>query len=326
MLEAGRIIGIGSAYVEGKIESDNLHLPLEKDQLPAFLDTHPEADLYAGGSIPNILTSCARVSGNPNIRLLSCVGNDRRGRFYIEHMDPHLGEPFISRRKPTDIWVGIYNNRLVEGMDFYGAISDLEVPKEELHSYRNDLLITDIDTCRIPEASYQLGRVLATIEDHGLFILSLTGANPNEDIDQLLSFADKTPHLVFGNSSELSYITSQRDLEEAVKTASPNTKLLVTTQAEKGAVIRFNGQLFSVPARYVPEENVIDETGAGDVYMGTMLAFLLRKDFRDWNESDVMSAAKIASLASALVIQTMHSRLTTEMAQLTLEYAQNLNL
>lgn len=101
MIENGRVIGLGATYVDAKIRSSKLHLPSQRSQLPAFLDAHPEADLYAGGSIPNILTAFIRLSSNPNVKLLSCVGNDTRGKFYAAHTDSRLGEPQVSTRNPT---------------------------------------------------------------------------------------------------------------------------------------------------------------------------------------------------------------------------------
>lgn len=119
MNEYEEVIAIGSAYIDGKIWSSELRLPM-RFQLHSFLDAHPEARLYPGGSIPNILTSFVRISGNPNVKLLTCIGNDPRGKFYLENMDKSLGEPQVTMRRPTDIWIGIYNhNGLTEGMDRY---------------------------------------------------------------------------------------------------------------------------------------------------------------------------------------------------------------
>ena len=98
MIQRDRVLAIGSAYVEGKINSADLKLPINRNELPGFLDTHPEAVLYAGGSVPNILTSFARFSGNPNIRLLSCVGSDTRGAFYKSNMHPAFGDPQVTKK------------------------------------------------------------------------------------------------------------------------------------------------------------------------------------------------------------------------------------
>lgn len=321
-IENGRVIALGSAYVEGKITSSELQLPLQRAQLPAFLDAHPEADLYAGGSIPNILTSFVRLSGNPNTRLFCCVGDDTRGKFYSENMDRRLGDPAVSTRQPTGAWVGIYNNRLVEGLDFYGASTDLVVPIQELQLAKNEVFITDVDFCCIPETHEQVGTALSAVEDQGIFALSLVGTSPKRasDIDKILSSFDRQPMLVFGNASELLALANCAEVENAIKEVFPSSRLVVITEGEKGAHIKFDGHVISIPAKYVPKNNVIDETGAGDSYMGTMLAILLRNNYKDWRIDNVVSAAQTATFASTLVIQSMQSRLTPTMVELILDY------
>ncbi len=324
MTEEDRLIALGSAYVEGKIHSPLLHLPASRNQLPAFLDAHPYADLYAGGSIPNILTSFVRLSGNPNVKLMSCVGNDPRGRFYLQHMDKRLGEPQVSNRKRTDIWVGIYNNGLVEGIDLYGAAANIQVSKEELHTSANKVFITDVDVCRIPAARDCVRQALEVVEDDGLFVLSLVGIPSNRNIDQIFSFTDRVPDLVFGNSSEVMQAAHETDINRAINSAFPGSRLVVATQADKGALIRYEEQVFFVSAVPVSKERVIDETGAGDTYMGTMLALLIPTLVGKWREADLINAARSASYASSLVIQSMQSRLTPSMAKLVIDYSKNL--
>lgn len=324
MAKEERIIALGSAYVEGKIHSSVLHLPTSRNELPIFLDNNPDTDLYAGGSIPNILTSFVRLSGNPNVKLLSCVGDDPRGRFYLQHMDKRIGEPQISGRKRTDIWVGIYNNGLVESTDLYGAAANIKVSKEELQAYANKVFITDVDVCRIPAARDCARQALETIEDDGLFVLSLVGMPSNRNIDQILSFTSKVPDLVFGNSSEIIHAANEHNINTAIKSAFPGSRLVVVTQAEKGALIRYEEQIFSVSAVPVSKERVIDETGAGDSYMGTMLALLIPTLKGKWREADLINAAKAASYASSLVIQSMESRLTPSMTKLVIDYTKNL--
>lgn len=319
MIEGARIIALGSAYVEGKIKSRELHLPTDRNLLPVFLDNHPEADLYAGGSVPNILTSFARISGNPNIRLLSCVGNDTRGRFYTEHMEKGFGKPKVNQNTPTDLWIGIYSNGLIEGMDFFGAMAGLTISERELREFRNGVFITDVDACKTPELADPISRTIETLGKNDLFALSLVGSHPNQDISEILNFTDRMPDLVFGNAYELSCISSEKDFEEAVKTSFPDSKIVVFTQGGNGSYLRWNGQVFHIPALLVPENKVVDETGAGDSYMGTVLALVLYS--YNWTEHIVVNAAKSATYASSLVIQSMHSRLTGDMAKQVLDYA-----
>lgn len=323
MIKEGTVVALGSAYVEGKIQSSQIHLPTKRVELPTFLEAHPEADLYAGGSIPNILTSFVRMSSHPHTQLLSCIGNDPRGRFYLENMDRRLGEPQVARRRPTDIWVGIYNNGLVEGMDRYGAVTELSVPRERLHYSKISAFITDVDVCRFPIVRDQVKQVIDMVDD-GLFVLSLVGASARGNIQKALSFTDRTPDIVFGNTGELLAISGETNMDKAIMTAFPQSKLLVVTQAERGALVRFRGQVFSVPTEVVLKERVVDDTGAGDSYMGTMLALLWRRNYKEWTEKEIINAAKIASYAAALVVQSMNSRITPAMARTVRSYESHL--
>src|SRR3990167_9028551 len=254
-----RIIALGTAYVEAKIQSPELHLPQQRNQLPAFLDAHPEANLYAGGSVPNILTSFARISGHPNVRLFCCVGNDDRGRFFIESIDQRLGKPQVSRQGPTGVAVGVYSKGLTEFLDFYGAADDVTVSRRELSKAKTQLFISDIDFMSVPRTLRQVQRVIRA------------------------------------------------------------------TKTEKGALIRLDGEIFSVPAISIEPEDIIDAVGAGDTFMGVALAILMRTPYALRNRDNVTQAMQIANYAASLVIKSMYSQLTDEMGQQVLNYERSIN-
>ena len=204
---------------------------------------------------------------------------------------------------------------MVEGLDLYGAVTDLSLGKAELESQKNGVLVTDVDVCKLPKVPEQIKKTLDVLEDSGLFALSLVGSSPNEDIQNVLSFTPRLPDLVFGNARELQFISGETDFNIGLRAVFPSAKLVVVTRADQGAGIRLNGEILNVSARVIPQERVIDETGAGDTFMGTMMASLLRNDVKDWRESHARRAADLAAYASSLVIQSMHSRLTHGMAE-----------
>lgn len=322
-----RIIALGAAYVEARIQAPKLHLPQRRNQLPAFLDSHPEATLYAGGSVPNIISSFIRLSDSSNVRLFCCVGNDDRGRFFTENIDQRLGKPKISSKNPTGVWVGVYNNGLTESFDFYGAADDITVSRRELRKAKNEVFISDIDFITTPHTLKQVQKVLRRVNrDNGAFALSLghVGHNPSvqdqERVQEILSSLSRKPDLVFGNEYELLYISGKTDINDAIRSVFPDSKLLIVTQAEKGAIIRYNGRIISVPAVPIANENVVDSIGAGDTFMGVALAMLMRTTYNLWNENNVAYAVEIASYAASLIIQSMHSHLTQDMAQQVLAY------
>lgn len=321
MPEVNKVIGLGSACVDGKIISSNLHLPSEGRSLSLFLDRHQEAVLYPGGSISNILTAFVRLSNNPNVRLLSCVGDDPRGRFYTEHMDRRLGLPRISEKKSTDVWVGIYNHGLVEDMSYLDASTEFRVSNQELDLSRDAVFITDIQTCRTVTVLNSIEGILDAIGHQGIFVLSLVGSNPTENITSFLPFNNRPPDIVFGNEFELSCLTKKPDAVEAIADIFTDAMLIVITQAERGALVRFKGDVLRVPAKFVPTGLLVDEAGAGDSYMGTMLAILSSEKFTSLGKHDVISAATTASYAGALMIQSMHSQLSIGMAKQVANYA-----
>ncbi|OGE27659.1 hypothetical protein A3B42_02425 [Candidatus Daviesbacteria bacterium RIFCSPLOWO2_01_FULL_38_10] len=327
-----RIIALGTAYVEAKIQSPELHLPQQRNQLPAFLDAHPEANLYAGGSVPNILTSFARISGHPNVRLFCCVGNDDRGRFFIESIDQRLGKPQVSRQGPTGVAVGVYSKGLTEFLDFYGAADDVTVSRRELSKAKTQLFISDIDFMSVPRTLRQVQRVIrATKRDNGIFALSLghvgyyPSASDQKHIQEVLSPFYRTPNLVFGNEHEVHYLTGQKDLYDAMTIAFLESELVVATKAEKGALIRLDGEIFSVPAISIEPEDIIDAVGAGDTFMGVALAILMRTPYALRNRDNVTQAMQIANYAASLVIKSMYSQLTDEMGQQVLNYERSIN-
>lgn len=319
MIEGG-VVGLGAAYVDAKIRSSNLHLPSKRSELPLFLDAHPEAELYAGGSIPNILTAFSRLSPALNMRLFSCVGNDNRGKFYQDNTDRRLGKVLVSRRKPTGIWVGIYNNSLVEDLDYYGAAGDINIAEKELGNLRTDVFITDIDAYRTTESLDSIRKVIDTLSQNGLFVLSLSGVEPDQPVDQLLSVTKRGLEVVFGNEAELLKLIPGVGISDGVQAVFPESRLAVITMGREGAVVGFEGEFFSVAANRISRDRIIDSAGAGDAYMGTMLAILSRIKYKDWSKHDILRAAQVASHASALVVQNEQPRLTHHLAQNVLEY------
>lgn len=327
-----RVIALGTAYVEARIQSADLHLPQQRNQLPLFLDAYPEANLSAGGSIPNIVTAFVRLSTDTNARLLCCVGNDDRGRFFTENIDPRLGRPQISDKNPTGVWVGVYNNGLTEDLDFYGAADDATVSRKELRRAKNKLFISDIDFMGTPHTLKQVQEVISAVKrDKGIFALSLghVGHNPSTSdqkyIREVLSPFYRTPNLVFGNEHELLYVSGENDLYDAMTAAFPETKLAAITRAEKSALIRFSGEIFSVPATFVEPNDIVDVIGAGDAFMGSALAILLRTPYGLWNKDSVTYAMRIASYTASLVVQSTSFQLTPEMAQQVLNYEEVIN-
>jgi len=110
---------------------------------------------------------------------------------------------------------------------------------------------------------------------------------------------DKTVDLIFANEAELKSLYETADFDTAVSVLQKDAKLAVVTRSEKGCVVVSKDGTKAVPA--APVENVIDTTGAGDLFAAGFLFGLARG-------RDHVACGKLGALAAAEVIQHMGAR------------------
>lgn len=101
--------------------------------------------------------------------------------------------------------------------------------------------------------------------------------------------------LKFSEDEILAY-TKAADVSGALKALSQKERLVVVTLGKKGSAYSFGGELGFVEA--VPV-SAVDTTGAGDAYMGTMLAGLDKTDFPDVSINEIQSVLEAASRKGA---------------------------
>jgi len=108
-----------------------------------------------------------------------------------------------------------------------------------------------------------------------------------------------TVDIVFANEHELHSLYETADFNTAVKALRHDVKLAVVTRSEKGCVVLTHKAVEAVQA--MPVEQVVDVTGAGDLFAAGFLVGLARgKDHR--------TAARLGALAAAEVIQHIGAR------------------
>lgn len=213
-----------------------------------------------------------------------------------------------------------------EELSYYGAAQTVSISKKDVVERNNTFFITDISLCRFPEILNQVEDVLLQLKkEKGMFMLSLNGAWPSAVnsayLDSMFRSLPYQPQILFTNQAELLYITGKTNLQDTVCNAFPSTRLLITTCGKEGIIIRFEGGVITIPAYPVKKDKVIDEIGAGDAFMGIMLAVLYPRLF-SLDKGIIIKAAKIASYAGALATQTLNSRITKEQAALIRKYAE----
>jgi sugar/nucleoside kinase (ribokinase family) len=126
----------------------------------------------------------------------------------------------------------------------------------------------------------------------------------DEFIDLMRS---RTVDIVFCNESELHSLYQTGDFATAIGALQKESILAVVTRSENGSVIVGKDSTRAVPA--APIDNLVDTTGAGDLFAAGFLAGLVR-------DRDHETCARLGALAAAEVIQHIGARPRTNLQDL----------
>jgi sugar/nucleoside kinase (ribokinase family) len=105
--------------------------------------------------------------------------------------------------------------------------------------------------------------------------------------------------ILFANEDEIVSLTGESDFDAAVASAAARVPLLVVTRSEQGAIAVENGQRVDVAAE--PVAQVIDTTGAGDLFAAGFLAGLAQG-------RGLEQSLRIGAIAAAEVISHYGAR------------------
>ncbi|MES2752082.1 MAG: adenosine kinase [Pseudomonadota bacterium] len=117
----------------------------------------------------------------------------------------------------------------------------------------------------------------------------------------------KTVDLVFANEAELISLYQTDDFDKALTQLRNDANVAVVTRSEKGCVVVSKDKVTSVPA--FPVKQVVDTTGAGDLFAAGFLFGLVRGFSHD-------DSGRLGALAAAEVIQHIGARPQTSLKAL----------
>jgi len=118
---------------------------------------------------------------------------------------------------------------------------------------------------------------------------------------------DKTVDLIFANEAELGSLYNTQDFDAALAQLRNDVALGVVTRSEKGCVVAAKEGITAVSA--FPAKNVIDTTGAGDLFAAGFLFGLVRN-------AGYEQAGRLGAMAAAEVIQHIGARPQTSLKEL----------
>ena len=126
--------------------------------------------------------------------------------------------------------------------------------------------------------------------------------------DEFISLMQNgTIDIVFANQHELKALYQTADLQTAINAFRSEKLLGIVTCSEDGSIVVTREETHAVPA--FPIENLVDTTGAGDLFAAGFLAGLARG-------SDYVTCARLGALAAAEVIQHVGARPQAKLSEL----------
>lgn len=280
-------------------EEESIHILNELKELKMLTS--------AGGSTANALAGVARLGGTSV--LFGKVGNDEYGQLY---------EKITVESKTT--------SKLAKDSNTTGYCITFITPEGErtfavhlgaaLHIKKEDIIEQDIKESKIFHMEgFQLegaNKVAAlhamqiAKENNILVSLDLADAALIErNYEEFQNIVKEYVNIVFANETESEAFTKAKDEEEAVKILQNITDIAIVKIGEKGSLISKDNTLYLIEANKV---KVANTNGAGDMYAAGIL-------FSIANNIPIEIAGKIASFASAKVVENENARLNESIEQ-----------
>ena len=124
--------------------------------------------------------------------------------------------------------------------------------------------------------------------------------------DEFSGLVDDDVDVLFANEAEAMSLTGAGTLDEAVKALTGRCELVAVTRGPEGSVVLDGDAVIEVPA--MPVAEVVDTTGAGDLYAAGFL-------YGFTHGADPETCASLGGLAAAEVISHVGARPQVSLAQ-----------
>ena len=317
------VVGIGNAIVDVLVHSDDAFLAkhgLAKGAM-TLIDAARADALYArmgpavevsGGSAANTLAGLAALGGRG--AFVGKVCDDQLGAFFahdIRAAGVRFETPPAADSAPTARCFIVVTPDAERTMNTYlGACVELG-PDDVDEALIAAAAVTYLEgyLWDPPAAKQAFRKAVRIAHDHGRPVaLSLSDAfcvaRHREEFRGLV--ADHVD-VLFANEAEIASLYEVDDFDSAVERVRGRCEVAALTRSEKGSVIVTDQETRVVAAHPVAE--VVDVTGAGDLYAAGFLYGLTR----GW---DVGRCAGLAGLAAAEVIGHIGARPQADLAEM----------
>jgi sugar/nucleoside kinase (ribokinase family) len=309
------VTGIGNAIVDifGRCDESYLAKIGAAKGSMRLVDADTMASIYSGmgpavetsgGSAANTVAGIASFGGKA--AFIGKVASDEFGRIFshdIRSIGVTFNSPAIANSHPTSRSLILVTPDGERTMNTYLGIStDLDPAHLDaamiadsailyLEGYLFDRPDAKLAFKTASEHAARAGRKVALTLSDGFCV--------DRHRDEFLALIRNNVDILFANEHEIKSLYQTADFDTAAEQARRDAKLAVLTRSAQGSMIFSDGAVISIKPD--PVEEVVDTTGAGDLYAAGFL-------FGYSRQLPLETSGKLASLAAAEVISHIGAR------------------
>ena len=304
------VVGIGNALVDVIARVDDAFVAehglikgsmclLDADRAESLQRAMGTAVERCGGSVANTLAGFASLGGRG--AFIGRVGDDRLGRVFADDVRA-VGVAFSNA--PA-------GNGVPTGRCLVAVTPDAERTMSTLLGAAAELGPADVDESIVASAAvtYLEGYLFEQDQARQAFdraaaaaaaagrLVALTLSDSwcvDRSQAEFLAFVESSVDLLFANEDELRLLYGTDDVDEALGRAQRHCPVVALTRGAAGSTVVVEGRRHPVAAE--PVEEVIDTTGAGDLYAaGFLYGFTQGYDPPTCGRLGAMAAAEVIS-------------------------------
>ena len=305
-----KVLGIGNAIVdvickvdEGYIERNSLTKSTMKlvneNELKKLLEDLKVEETVAGGSVANSIVSLAQL-GN-KVGFIGKISDDELGSKYEKGLNLEKVKYFYTKKKekiPTGTCLILITpdseRTMVTFLGTAGKINESDI---------------DINAIKESEILFLEGYLWDEGEPKKAFDKAINHSNKvamslsdlfcvERHKKHFLNLVEAKLDITFANEQEIMSLINAKKIEDVIEFSKQIKKLVVITRGEKGAIAIKNEKVVECSAK--KNLNIIDLTGAGDLFAGGFLdGFIKRKSIEESLERGTEMSSKIIQIIGA---------------------------
>ncbi len=317
------VTGIGNAIVDIIGRCDESYLVkvgaakgsmrlVDADTMAAIYSGMGPAIETSGGSAANTMAGVASFGGSAGF--IGKVAADEFGRIFthdIRSIGVAFNSPAVSGREPTSRSLILVTPDGERTMNTYLGIStDLDADHLDAQLIADSaILYLEGYLFDRPEAklAFKAGAEHAAHAGRKVALTLSDGFCVDRHRDEFLDLIRNSVDILFANEHEIKSLYQTADFDTAAEQARKDAKLAVLTRSAAGSLILSDGSAISIAPDHL--EEVVDTTGAGDLYASGFLYGYAR-------QLPLEICGKLASMAAAEVISHIGARPSTPLDQL----------